>query len=110
MISSTGDSFALLRKWNNEKAPMRFVFAFPWGGGSFAGVVSGVNRETVRLAGSDSHSEFVIALSDASFEYDDPREATEVLRDKTDLYVGRLTAALSNGDKIAFLELRINRA
>jgi hypothetical protein len=108
MISSTEDSFALLRKWNSEKAPMHFVFAFPWGGGSFAGTVSGVTRETARLAGSDSHSEFVIALSDARFEYDDPREAPEALRDKTDLCVGRLTAELSNGDKIAFFELRIN--
>lgn len=104
------DAFRLLNKWKDEKSTMRFLLAFSFGGGSFSGRVADVTRTTVQLIGADLQSEFRLSLASARFEYGDAREAPEELRDRSDKYVGCLTALVPSGDRISFFELRSGEA
>ena len=108
MISSE-DALLLLRKWKTDKAPMRFVFAIPNGGGSFLGSIGDLTDSTIHLIGSQA--EFILSLAGSKFEYGDSREAPEALQGKSNQYIGCLTALFTSQEgtsfRVSFFEMRV---
>jgi len=106
MISSE-DAFSLLRKWQSEKASMKFLFSLSCGGGTLAGTIAEVTASTVQLLSADLLSELILSLREAIFEYGDAREAPPELKDKSGAkYAGCLTATVPSGERVCFFELR----
>jgi hypothetical protein len=105
MISSE-EGFLLLKKWKTERCSLRLLLTLGFGGGYFSCKVADVEDFSVHLVGSDSCCEFLLSLTEASFEYGDPSEAPPPIRDSSQSkYLSCLSVFFPSGDHVAFFEL-----
>lgn len=104
MISSE-EAQLLMNKWRIESVPMAFILVGDGVGFSFRGWVGEVRSDAVQLRGEGS--ELLASLVGARFEYGDPREAPEGIRESSGKkFAGCLSVLLSGGDRLLLFERR----
>jgi hypothetical protein len=104
MISPEDDAARLFNKWKKEECLVKMLLSCPSGGGSLAGFVAEVEWPTVRIAGADRVSEFTIDLREASFEYAEEEDSSELEDEGSGEYPAILLVSLPSGFRAGFFE------
>lgn len=105
MHSSLDEACQLLEKWKTESTVLHVVYAGNKVGVNSACVVRELTPTEMSLGWETG--ELILSLAEASFDYEEPREAPPAIKSKSEAkFICCLTVSLSSGDRCGLYELR----
>lgn len=104
MIPPEDEAARLFNKWKKEESLVKMLLACPSGGGSLAGFIAEVEWPTIRIAGADRVSEFTFDLREASFEYAEEADASELDEEGSGEFPAILLVSFPSGFRAGFFE------
>lgn len=106
MVSSPPEARVLLEKWKKDARPLHVMMSIPGCRFTGSGWVREVLEEGFVVALSPT-SHFTILFPGSTFEYSEPREAPETVREESlSAYLCLLVVKVAGGVEIALAEFR----